>query len=74
MSKDYIYIHIYIYIYFCSSARDRLAKDQTLQRPQEVCPYIIASLGPGVIMKLFPKIWGWVGGVIQSLELGARTL
>lgn len=50
MSKD-------IYIY--GSARDRLAKEQTLWGFQEVCPSIIVSLGPGVIMKLIPKIWGW---------------
>lgn len=70
MSKDYIY--------FCSGARDRLAKDQTLQGPQEVFPFVIVSLGSGVIMKLFPKIWGWewvwVGGVMQSLEWGGRNI
>lgn len=66
------------YIYFCSSARDRLAKDQTLQGPQKVCPFIIVSLGSGVIMKLFPKIWGWewawVAGVMQSLEWGGQNI
>lgn len=38
----------------------------------------MVSLGPGVIMKLIPKIggweWGWVRGVMLSLEWGGQDI
>lgn len=56
----YTHIHLHMYIYFCRRARDRFGQRPNTPGSPEVCPYIIESLGPGVIMKLFPKIRGWV--------------